>query len=53
MMFNQASERLKQNAERIMQMWEVRARDEVAASIHQDSLLLQDSLPQYLNQLVD
>ncbi|WP_292755238.1 HAMP domain-containing sensor histidine kinase [Nostoc sp. NMS4] len=36
-----------------MQIWEVRARDEVAASIHQNSLLLQDSLPQYLNQLVD
>ncbi|MBN3925983.1 hypothetical protein [Nostoc sp. NMS4] len=35
MMFNQASEYLKQNAERIMQIWEVRARYEVAASIHQ------------------
>lgn len=53
MMLNQTSDRLKQNAQRIMQMWEVRARDEVGASIHQDSLVLQNSLPQYLNQLVD
>ncbi|GAB4380152.1 MAG: hypothetical protein Kow00121_35820 [Elainellaceae cyanobacterium] len=34
-------------------MWEERARDEVGASIHQNSLVLQNSLPQYLNQLVD
>ncbi|MFE1748265.1 sensor histidine kinase [Coleofasciculus sp. H7-2] len=52
-MSNYASDRLKQNAERIMQLWEVRARDEVSASMHQDSLVLQNSLPQYLNQLVD
>jgi signal transduction histidine kinase len=36
-----------------MQMWEVRARNEVSASLHQDSLVLQDSLPLYLNQLVN
>jgi signal transduction histidine kinase len=48
-----ASDHLKQNAERIMQMWEKRARDEVSASMHHDSLVLQNSLPQYLNQLVD
>lgn len=36
-----------------MQMWEVRARNEVSASLHQDSLVLQDSLPLYLNQLAD
>jgi signal transduction histidine kinase len=53
MMFNQASDRLKQNAQRIMQIWEKRARDEVSSSIHQNSLALQDSLPQYLNQLVN
>ena len=52
-MSNQASDRLKQNAEKIMQMWEKRARDEVSASTHQNSLVLQDSLPLYLNQLVD
>jgi signal transduction histidine kinase len=52
-MSNAASDRLKQNAERIMQIWEERARDEVSASMHHDSLVLQNSLPQYLNQLVD
>ena len=52
-MSNAASDRLKQNGERIMQLWERRARDEVAASMHQDSLVLQNSLPKYLNQLVD
>ena len=52
-MSNAASDRLKQNAERIMQIWERRARDEVGASMHQDSLVLQNSLPKYLNQLVD
>ncbi|MEG4058035.1 MULTISPECIES: HAMP domain-containing sensor histidine kinase [unclassified Microcoleus] len=52
-MSNQASDRLKQNAEKIMRMWEKRAREEVSASTHQDSLVLQDSLPLYLNQLVD
>jgi signal transduction histidine kinase len=36
-----------------MQRWEERARAEVSASIHQNSLVLQNSLPQYLNQLVD
>ena len=48
-----ASDRLQQNAEIIMQMWEKRARDEVGASTHQTSLVLQNSLPLYLNQLVD
>jgi signal transduction histidine kinase len=52
-MSNAASDRLKQNAERIMQMWEERARNEVSASMHHDSLVLQNSLPKYLNQLVD
>lgn len=50
-MSNQASDQLKQNARRIMQMWEERARDQVSASVHQNSLVLQDSLPQYLEQL--
>ena len=52
-MSNEASDRLKQNAEKIMRMWEKRARDQVGASTHQNSLVLQDSLPLYLNQLVD
>jgi signal transduction histidine kinase len=48
-----ASKRLQQNTNRIMQLWEERARNEVSASMHQDSLVLQDSLPEYLNHLVD
>jgi signal transduction histidine kinase len=52
-MSNAASDRLQQNAETIMQMWEERARNEVSASMQHDSLVLQNSLPQYLNQLVD
>ncbi|MBD1828286.1 HAMP domain-containing histidine kinase [Microcoleus vaginatus GB1-A2] len=52
-MSNEVSDRLKQNAEKIMRMWEKRARDEVGASTHQNSLVLQNSLPLYLNQLVD
>lgn len=52
-MSNQASDRLSQNAQRIMRLWEERAREQVSASIHQDSLVLQNSLPRYLNQLVD
>ena len=47
-----ASKRLQQNAERIMRLWEERARDEIRSSLHQDSLILQNSLPQYLNFLV-
>lgn len=53
MMSHPASDRLKQNATRIMELWEERARVEVYASMHQDSLVLQDSLPLFLNQLVD
>ncbi|MEG4278561.1 HAMP domain-containing sensor histidine kinase [Microcoleus sp. MON1_C1] len=52
-MSNEASDRLKQNSEKIMGMWEKRAREEVGASTHQNSLVLQNSLPLYLNQLVD
>ncbi|WP_088891259.1 sensor histidine kinase [Leptolyngbya ohadii] len=51
-MVHPASERLQQNAERIMQLWEERAREEISASLHHDSLILQNSLPEYLNFLV-
>jgi signal transduction histidine kinase len=47
-----ASERLQQNVDRIMRLWEERARDEISASMHHDSLILQNSLPQYLGFLV-
>ncbi|MBW4442947.1 MAG: HAMP domain-containing histidine kinase [Plectolyngbya sp. WJT66-NPBG17] len=52
-MSNKASDRLKQNADKIMHLWEERTRSEVEASVHQDSLVLRDSLPLYLGQLVD
>ncbi|WP_088889537.1 sensor histidine kinase [Leptolyngbya ohadii] len=51
-MADPASERLQQNAERIMQLWEERARAEISASLHHDSLVLQNSLPHYLDFLV-
>lgn len=51
-MIKPASERLQQNADRIMRLWEERARNEISSSIHHDSLILQNSLPQYLNFLV-
>lgn len=53
MVSNSVSDRLKQNVERIMRMWEIRARNEVSASLHQNSLVLQNSLPLYLSQLID
>lgn len=52
MMYNSVSDRLQQNADNIMQMWEVRARKELGIPLHQNSLVLQNSLPLYLNQLV-
>ncbi|MBW4484021.1 MAG: HAMP domain-containing histidine kinase [Tildeniella torsiva UHER 1998/13D] len=52
-MLNSTSERLKQNSKKIMKLWETRTREELSASIHQDSLALQNSLPRYLNHLAD
>lgn len=52
-MSNQASERLQQNAKKVMQMWEEQARNQVSASMDHDSLVLQNSLPEYLDQLID
>ncbi len=46
-------ERLQQNVPKIMQLWEQRVRAEVTASVHQDSIVLHDSLPAYLDQLID
>ncbi|HZG37656.1 MAG TPA: HAMP domain-containing sensor histidine kinase [Nodosilinea sp.] len=47
------SESLQENSQKIMRLWEVRARNEVSASMHQNSLVLQNSLPLYLNHLAD
>ncbi len=48
---NQASERLKRLNNKVMATWEKRALEEVRASIHQESLALRDSLPEFLNQI--
>ncbi|HXH75319.1 MAG TPA: HAMP domain-containing sensor histidine kinase [Bacteriovoracaceae bacterium] len=50
-MDNEASLRLKRLNNKIMQTWENRALKEVNASIHQDSLALRDSLPEFLGQI--
>ncbi len=52
-MTNQTSSCLKQNSQKIIEMWEVRVRAEIAASKHQSSLVLRDSLPHYLSHLAD
>ena len=52
-MSNQASDRLKQNLKKIMQLWEERVRNEVSASVDQTSFNLQNSLPVYLKQLAE
>ncbi|MEP1021514.1 sensor histidine kinase [Leptolyngbya sp. GB2-A1] len=52
-MSNLVAERLKQNSKKILEIWEVRTRDELSASAHQNSLALRNSLPLYLNHLAD
>lgn len=50
-MANQVSEYLIQHQEKILKTWEARAKKEVAAARHQESLALQNSLPEYLAQI--
>jgi signal transduction histidine kinase len=52
-MSNQTSKCLQQNSQKIIEMWETRVRAEIAASKHQTSLVLRNSLPKYLNHLAD
>lgn len=52
-MINRTSERLRRNTDRIIKRWEERARKEIAATAHLESLALRDSLPEYLRQLAD
>lgn len=52
-MTNKTSERLKQNKEKILQQWEERSKSEVAAALGQEKLTLRNSIPEYLNQLVN
>lgn len=52
-MTNQTSSCLKQNSQKIIEIWEARVRAEIDASKDQSSLALRDSLPKYLNHLAD
>ena len=50
---NKTAERLQKNIDKILSIWEKRVNQEVAAAHHQEALALRDSLPIYLEQLVD
>lgn len=50
-MENETANRLKRLNDKIMHIWEERALEEVNASIHQKSLALRNSLPEFLGQI--
>jgi signal transduction histidine kinase len=50
---NQASERLKRLIPKVIKTWEARAIQEVSAALAHNSLALQNSLPEFLNQIAD
>ncbi len=50
---NKASERLKQNIEKILSIWEIRAVKEVASAHAVASLKLRNTLPLYLDHLAE
>lgn len=50
---DETAERLRQRADRIMRRWEERAVKEISAANHQETLALRNSLPEYLDQLVN
>ncbi len=50
-MSNKASERLKRLNKKIMKAWEKRAIDEIQAALPNNSLTLQDSLPEFLDHV--
>ena len=50
---NNTAERLKKNIDKILTIWEERVNLEISAAQHQETIALRDSLPEYLNQLVD
>lgn len=47
------SARLRNNKQKIMDMWVKRALEEVPAAQHQEDLALRNSLPIYLDQMID
>lgn len=48
-----ASERLRRNTKKVMRCWEQRARKEIVATRHQESLALQNTLPEFLEVVAD
>jgi signal transduction histidine kinase len=50
---NEASDLLRNNIEKIMQLWEQRARTELIAAKYESKCALRDSLPKYLTQMAD
>lgn len=50
---NETANRLKNNIDNILTLWEKRVYQEVVAAQHQGKTALRDSLPEYLMQLVD
>ncbi len=52
-MQNLASERLKRLSGQIIHSWEARALKEVEASVHETSLVLINSLPAFLEKVVE
>jgi len=51
-LFNQASDRLRRLNDKIMHTWEKRAIQEVFAASAENSLVLHNSLPEFLDQIV-
>lgn len=52
-MQNKRAQKLEENIDKILTIWEERVNQEVVAAQHQDTIALRDSLPEYLMQLVD
>lgn len=50
---SKTSERLRNQSNEIMTIWEARVIKEIPASLHQEKLALRDSLPEYITQLAD
>ena len=50
---NQASDRIKRLKTEIIQAWEARALKEVAATVHKTALALQNSLPEFLENVAE
>lgn len=52
-MHDQTAKRLIQSIPKILNIWEKRAKEEIEAAYHQDTLALRNSLSEYIAQLAD